>query len=68
MLVDNGVSIINRGHRAADHKDWNEVLIQPRPSLSPSRMSDGHYDRFVKAIDEADTEDEAMSNQNSWCV
>lgn len=25
-------------------------------------MSDGHYDRFVKAIDEADNEAEVMSH------
>ncbi|KAL9067549.1 MAG: hypothetical protein Q9161_006827 [Pseudevernia consocians] len=61
-LVDNGVSLANRCHRAANHQEWNEVLIQPRPSLSPSRMSDGHYDRFVKAIDEACNEDEVMSH------
>lgn len=61
-LVDNGVSLANRSHRAANHQEWNEVLIQPRPSLSPSRMSDGHYDRFVKAIDEARNEDEVMSH------
>ena len=61
-LVDNGVSPLNRNHRSANHKEWNEALIQPRPSLSPSRMSDGHHDRFVKAIDEARNEDEVMSH------
>lgn len=61
MLADNGVSQASRSHRAANHHEWNEVLIQPRPSLSPSRMSDGHYDRFVKAIEEAETEGEVMT-------
>ncbi len=61
MLVDSGISLVSRGHRAANHEEWNEALIQPRPSLSPSRMSDGHYDRLVNAIEEADTRDEAMS-------
>lgn len=62
ILADNGVFQASRSHRAANHHDWNEVLIQPRPSLSPSRMSDGHYDRFVKAIEGAETEAEVMSN------
>ena len=62
ILADNGVSQASRSHRAANHHEWNEILIQPRPSLSPSRMSDGHYDRFVKAIDEAENEGEVMSH------
>ena len=33
-----------------------------KPSLSPSRMSHGHYDRFVEAIDEAEVEDEVMTH------
>ena len=56
-----GVSAVSRSHRAANHSEWNEVLIQPRPSMSPSRMSDGHYDRFVKAIDDVENEHEVMS-------
>ena len=60
-LAQGGVSRPSRSHRAANHREWNEVLIQPRPSLSPSRMSDGHYERFVKAIDRAENEDEVMS-------
>ena len=62
ILVDNGVFPVSRSNRAANHREWNEALIQPRPSLSPSRMSDGHYDRFVKAIDEAENEAEVMSH------
>lgn len=61
-LVDNHVSLVKRDHRAANHQEWNEVLVRPRPSLSPSRMSDGHFDRFAKAIDEAHNEDEVMSH------
>lgn len=61
LLADSGVSLVNRNHKAANHREWNEVLIQPRPSLSPSRMSDGHYDRFLEAIDGAENEDEVMA-------
>ena len=61
-LVDNNVSLPNRRNRPTNHQDWNEVLIRPRPSVSPSRMSDGQYDRFVAAIDEADNETETMSH------
>ena len=60
-LIDNGVSMSNRKQRAANHDEWNEVLVRPRLSLSPSRMSDGHYDRFVGAIDDTQNEDEVMS-------
>ncbi|CAF9943337.1 MAG: hypothetical protein ALECFALPRED_011076 [Alectoria fallacina] len=61
-LVDNRVSLLHRSHRPANHQEWSEVLEQPRPSLSPSRMSDGHYDRFINAIDEAANEEEVMSH------
>ena len=55
-LHDGGISLPSRRHRAANHSEWNEVLIQPRQSLSPSRMSDGHYHRFVDAAEDAITE------------
>lgn len=61
-LVDSGISRTNRGPRAANHQEWNEVLTRPRPSLSPSRMSDGHYDRFVNALNKVENEDEVMSH------
>ena len=35
--------------------------MEPRPSLSPSRMSDGEYYRFMRAIDGAKNEDEVMA-------
>ena len=60
-LIDNGVFMVNPDDRAANHQEWNEVLVQPRPSLSPSRMSDGHYNRFVKAVYDTQNEDEVMS-------
>ena len=61
-LVDNGVSLVSRRNRAANHDEWDKVLMQRRPSVSPSRMSDGHYYRFIEAIDGADNEDEVMSH------
>ena len=59
-LIDNGVSKANLCNRAANHQEWIEALAQPRPSLSPSRMSDGHYDRFVGAMYDTKNEDEVM--------
>lgn len=61
LLADSGVTPVSRDHRAANHREWNEILVQPRPSLSPSRMSDGHHERFLKAIDRAENEDEVMA-------
>ena len=61
-LEDAGISLPNRKHRASNQQEWNEVLIQPRQSLSPSRMSDGHYHRFVDAVDDAGNEADIMSN------
>ena len=61
-LADNGFDMVKRNHRPANHREWNEAVLQPRPSLSPSRMSDGHYHRFAEAVDEAENEDEVMSH------
>lgn len=60
LLAAKGVSARSRDHKAANHQEWTDILEQPRPSLSPSRMSDGHYDRFVEAVDSAANEDEVM--------
>jgi hypothetical protein len=49
------------GQRAPKPDNWEEVqqiMAEPRPSLSPSRFSDGAFERFVdkttEALDEAD--------------
>ena len=60
-LIDAGISVPSRRHPATNHQEWNEVLIQSRRSLSPSHMSDGHYHRFVDAVDDARNETEVMS-------
>ena len=60
-LKDNGIFLPDPNIRAANDREWNEVLIQPRPSLSPSRMSDGHHRRFVSAVYRAHDEDEVMT-------
>ena len=60
-LIDGGIDLPSRRHPSANHQEWNEVLIQPRRSLSPSRMSDGHYHRFVDAADDARNETDVMS-------
>lgn len=61
-LADAGIPSVSRDYRAANHREWNEALTQRRPSLSPSRMSDGHYYRFVRDADRAETEGEVMSH------
>ena len=58
-LIDNNVFPASRAHRAANHAEWNEVLIRPR--ASPSRSSDASYSSFVKAADGARDEGEVMS-------
>ena len=61
-FIDKGFSLADPNTRAANDREWNEVLIQPRPSLSPSRMSDGHHRRFVTAVYRARNEDEVMAH------
>ena len=61
-LIDGGIALPSRRHPATNHQEWNEVLIQPRRSLSPSHMSDGQYHRFVDAVDDARNETEVMIN------
>lgn len=59
-LIDNNVFPTDRGHRAVNHQDWEEVLIQPR--ASPSRSSDRSYKSFREAATDARDEVEVMSN------
>ena len=60
-LKDQGFFLPDPNTRAANDREWKEVLIQPRPSLSPSRMSDGHHRRFVTAVYSAHNEGEVIS-------
>ena len=62
LLTDKGMSTRRLGGpRAVNHVHWSDTLEQPRPSLSPSRMSDGEYHRFVRAVDESSNHDEIMA-------
>ena len=59
-LSDNYVFPPDIDHQPANYRDWEEVLIQPRASLSPSRNSDASYKSFVRAVGKAQNEDEVM--------
>lgn len=61
-LKDSGILPANPDTRAANDREWNEVLIQPRPSLSPSRISDGHHRRFVSAVYRARNEEDVITD------
>lgn len=61
-LTDNYVFPPDIDQTPANYQDWTEVLIQPRPSLSPSRNSDASYKSFVRAVGRAQNEDEVMSH------
>lgn len=39
----------SRPARPSNWEDFNQILTQPRPSLSPSRFSDGQFTRFTEA-------------------
>lgn len=60
-LVDNNIFPDEhpRSLRAANHQEWDEVLIQPR--ASPSRSSDKSFHSFKKAVRGLRDEDEVMS-------
>ncbi|KAJ9656080.1 hypothetical protein H2201_008652 [Coniosporium apollinis] len=68
-LVENG--IYPHGHEHLDDRDspgpdnWEEInqaLAQPRPSLSPSRFSDGAFRAFERANSRAYNEAKIMSS------
>ena len=61
-LVDNGIFLAEDTPEPANYQEQREVVSQPRPSLSPSSMSDGHWRRFRKAAREAANDDEVMSH------
>ena len=61
-LKDEGFLPADPSIRAANDREWNEVLIRPRPSLSPSRVPDEHHRRFVTDVYRAQNESEVMSN------
>lgn len=55
-LVDVGVYSYNRGAKPNEWEETKERLAEPRPSLSPSKFSDGAFEAFQLKNDEARTE------------
>lgn len=60
-LTDNYILPPDIDQRPANYREWKEVLVQPRASLSPSRSSEGSYKSFVRAVGNAENEDAVMS-------
>ncbi|KAH8726657.1 hypothetical protein GQ44DRAFT_758609 [Phaeosphaeriaceae sp. PMI808] len=60
-LIDNGIYPYNRGQKPNNWEEIQERLAQPRPSLSPSQLSNGAFEEFQLKNDEATTEAEVMS-------
>lgn len=61
-LIDNGIYPYNRGPKPKNWEEMQERLAQPRPSLSPSQFSDGHFEQFQLKNEEADSESAVKSN------
>lgn len=62
ILADKGIYLAKDSPEPANFREWHDIVKQPRPSLSPSRMSDGDWRRFRKAARGAENEDEVMSH------
>lgn len=61
-LIDAGKYPYNRGPKASDWKEIQESIAQLRPSLSPSRFSDGAFENFQLKNDEATSEGTVIRN------
>ncbi|KAF1993984.1 hypothetical protein P154DRAFT_582275 [Amniculicola lignicola CBS 123094] len=60
-IIDADIHPYNRGPKPNEWKEINERLAQPRPSLSPSRFSEGAFEKFQLKNDEARSEDQVKS-------
>ena len=56
--IDNGIYMPRRDTRPENWQDLQERLAHSRPSLSPSQFSDGAYNRFCEAEEDARDEDD----------
>lgn len=55
-LIDHGIHPNNRTQKPHNWDEIQQKMAQPRPSLSPSRFSDGAFETFQQANEEALTE------------
>ncbi|KAL9615833.1 MAG: hypothetical protein Q9160_009221 [Pyrenula sp. 1 TL-2023] len=56
--IDNGIYMPRRDIRPENWQDLQKRLVQSRPSLSPSQFSDGTYNRFCEAEEDARDEND----------
>lgn len=55
-LIDHGIHFNNRTQKPHNWDEIQQKMAQPRPSLSPSKFSDGAFETFQQANEEALTE------------
>lgn len=55
-LIDHGIHPNNRTQKPHNWDEIQQKMAQPRPSLSPSKFSDGAFEAFQQANEEALTE------------
>ena len=60
--VDHGIYMPGRIRRPDNWEDLQNALASSRLSLSPSRFSDGAFDRFCEAEEEAQDEEDVTAN------
>ena len=59
-LIDHGIHLNNRTQKPHNWDEIQQKMTQPRPSLSPSKFSDGAFENFQQANEEALTESMVM--------
>lgn len=62
LLSDNHVFRVDSDQQPTNYEDWQEVLIQPRASLSPSRRSDSSFRAFRRASERAMNEEDVTAH------
>ena len=60
-LIDHGIHMNNRAQKLNNWAEINRRIIQPRPSLSPSRFTETAFETFQQTNEEALTENTVMS-------
>ena len=60
-LIDHGIHMNNRAQKPNNWAEINRRIIQPRPSLSPSRFTETAFETFQQTNEEALTENTVMS-------
>ncbi|MCJ1423861.1 hypothetical protein MMC29_001746 [Sticta canariensis] len=59
-LIDHDIHLNNRTQKPHNWDEIQQKMAQPRPSLSPSKFSDGAFENFQQANEEALTESMVM--------